>query len=311
MRPITIRSVLILVLALVTATTAQAQEWRGMGRVAGKVVDDSGAPIEGVAVKAMLARAGNRGPEVKSNRKGEWAVAGISYGEWALDFVKEGYETKNVSVSISEIARVPPMDIVMKKAAPAAVDPNKLIHADLTKAAELMQAKEFAKARAIYEGLSARHPEVTQFEPLIARSYYGEGNKAKAIEHLRLAAAKDPNNVEVKLLLGNVLIEEGKAEEGRQILQTVDESKVNDPTVYINVGIGMINAGQHAEAVTWLDKAIARFPNHPDAYYYRGISKLSLGQRAESKADLEKFVSLAPPDAPELKMAKQILEGIK
>jgi tetratricopeptide (TPR) repeat protein len=297
-------------LTLMLAGAAHAQEWRGMGRVAGKVVDDSGQPIEGVAVKAMLPRAGNRGPEVKSNRKGEWAVGGIAHGEWAIDFVKEGYETKNVSVSISEIARVPPMDIMMKKAAPA-VDPNKLIYIDLTKAAELMKAKEFAKARAIYEDLSARHPDVTQFEPLIARSYYGEGNKAKAIEHLRAAAAKDPNNVEVKLLLGSVLIEEGKADEGKQILQSIDESKVNDPTVYINVGIGLINDGKHADAVTWLDKAIARFPEHPDAYYYRGISKLSLGQRAESKADLEKFVSLAPPDAPELKMAKQILEGIK
>ena len=302
--------VLGLVLVLNAAGAAHAQEWRGMGRVAGKVVDESGKPIEGVTVKAMLPSAGNRGPEVKSNRKGEWAVAGIARGEWAIDFVKEGYETKNVSVSISEVARIPPMDIAMKKAAPV-VDASQAIKGKLTQAAELMTAKQFSAARTIYEELIKTYPDVTQFEPLLARTSYGEGNKARAIEHLRSAAAKDPENVEVKLLLGNILIEEGKAEEGRQILQSIDESKVKDPTVYINVGIGMINEGKHAEAVTWLDKAIARFPEQPDAYYYRGISKLSLGQRAESKADLEKFVSLAPPDAPELKMAKQILEGIK
>jgi len=299
-----------IILALGMAGVAHAQEWRGMGRVAGKVVDEQGKPIEGVTVKAMLSAAGNRGPEVKSNRKGEWAVSGIARGDWAIDFVKEGYESKNVAVSVSESTRLPPMDIAMKKAAPV-VDANAEIKEKLTAAAGLMTAKKFAEARAIYTDLSARYPEVTQFEPLIARAYYGEGNKEKAIEHLRSALAKDPNNVEVTLLLGNTLIETGKGAEGRQMLESIDESKVTDPTIYLNAAIAMINEGKHAEAVTWLDKAIARFPQQADAYYYRGISRLSLGKSAEAKADLEKFVSMAPADAPELPNAKKILETLK
>jgi tetratricopeptide (TPR) repeat protein len=297
-------------LALGVVGAAHAQEWRGMGRVAGKVVDEQGKPIDAVTVKATLPSAGNRGPEVKSNTKGEWALAGIARGEWALDFVKEGYETKNVSVSISESTRLPPMDIAMKKAAPV-VDANAEIKEKLTAAARLMMAKQFADARAIYTDLSARYPEVTQFEPLIARSYYGEGNKEKAIEHLRSASAKDPNNAEVKLLLGNTLIETGKGAEGRQILESIDESKVTDPTVYVNAAIAMINEGKHAEAITWLDKAIVRFPQQLDAYYYRGISSLSLGKPAEAKVDIERFVSGAPPDAPELPTARKILESLK
>jgi tetratricopeptide (TPR) repeat protein len=295
---------------LATGIAIHAQEWRGMGRIAGKVVDDNGKPVEGVTVKAILPTAGNQGPQAKSNAKGEWAIAGIARGGWALDFIKEGYETKSVSVSLTEGQRIPAMEIVMTKAA-AVADPNEEIKEKLTEASRLMNAKQFGKARAIYEELSARYPEVTQFRPLIARTYYGEGDKDRAIEHLRVAAEKDPDNVEVTLLLGNILMETGKAEEGRQILESVDESKVKDPTVYLNVGIGMINQGKHAEAVTWFDKAIARFPQHADAYYYRGISKLSLGDREAARTDLEKFLSLAPADAPEIKMAKQILESLK
>jgi tetratricopeptide (TPR) repeat protein len=301
----------LLILALVLLPVAAgAQEWRGMGRIAGKVVDDSGKPIADVTVKAMLPSAGNQGPQSKSNARGDWTVAGVSRGEWALDFIKEGYETKSVSVSLAEGQRIPAMEIVMTKAAVVA-DPNVEIKEKLTEASRLMNAKQFAQARAIYEELSTRYPQVTQFRPLIARTYYGEGDKARAIEHLRAAAEKDPENVEVKLLLGNILIEVGKQEEGQQVLASVDESKVKDPTVYLNVGIAMINEGKHADAVTWFEKAIARFPGHADAYYYRGISKLSLGDRPAAKADLEKFLSLAPPDAPEIKMAKQILEGIR
>lgn len=302
---------LVLLTAVLSATGASAQEWRGMGRVGGKVTDEAGKPVEGVTVKAMMSRAGNRGPQSRSNAKGEWAVGGIAGGEWALDFVKDGYETKSITVNVTESGRIPPMEIRLAKRAAPVADPNEEIRAKLTQAAGLMNAKQFADARTIYEELSAKYPEVKQFRPLIARTYYGEGNKTAAIEHLRKALAQDPANVEVTLLLGNTLMEDGKAEEARQVLSTIDESKVADPALFLNAGIALLNDKKQTEAVVWFDKAITRFPQHPDGYYYRGISYISLGKSAEAKADLEKYVSIAPPDAPELATAKKILETMK
>jgi predicted Zn-dependent protease len=304
---------LVIVASFVAAGSAYAQDWRGMGRLAGKVVDEeTGQPVEGVTVKAMMPRSGNRGPnESKSNAKGEWAVGGLASGEWALDFVKEGYETRSISVPVSAGGGRRPMEVKLKKKAAPPPDPNVEIKAKLTEAAGKMNAKQYAEARAIYEELSAKHPEVKQFRPLIARTYYGEGNKTAAIEQLRKATAEDPDNIEVRLLLGTTLMEERKTEEARQILSSVDDSKVTDPAVFLNIGIGLINDRKHAEAVPWFDKAVARFPDHPDGYYYRGISNITLGKAAEAKADLEKYVSMAPPDAPELATAKQILASIK
>jgi predicted Zn-dependent protease len=297
----------------VTSSLALAQDWRGMGRLGGKVVDEeTGQPIEGVTVKAMMPRSENRGPsESKSNNKGEWAVGGLASGEWALDFSKEGYETRSISIGVTEGGGRRPMEVKLKKKAAPPPDPNVEIKAKLTEAAAKMNAKQYAEARAIYEELAARYPQVKQLRPLIARTYHSEGNKAAAIEQLRKAAAEDPENLEVRLLLGTTLMETGNKEEARQILASVDESKVTDPTVFLNLGIGLINEKNHAEAVTWFDRAIARFPQHPDGYYYRGISYISLGKSAEAKADLEKYVSMAPPDAPELATAKQILASMK
>jgi predicted Zn-dependent protease len=286
-----------------------------MGRVGGKVLDAAtGQPLEGVAVKATLPSAGNRGPdETKSKKNGEWAIGGVARGEWALDFSKEGYEPTSISIGITEGGRIPPMEIrLKKKAAPVEVaDPNVEIKEQLTRAAAMMNAKQYADARKIYEDLSAKHPQVKQFRPLIARTYYGEGNKTKAIEELRKAAADDPENLEVKLLLGNTLMEQGQADEARKILGSLDESKVKDPAMFLNAGIALVNERKHAEAIVWFDKAIARFPQHADGYYYRGIANLSLAKTAEAKADLQKYVSMAPPDAPELATAKQILATIK
>lgn len=299
-------------LVLSIASTASAQEWKGLGRVAGKVIDESGKPIEGVTVKAMMPSSQNRGPaDSKTNSKGDWAVGGISRGQWALDFIKEGYKTSSISVVVQETVRILPMEIVLKKAEPAPVDPNIALRAKLVEAADLMNAKQYAAARAIYEKLAADHPEVKQFKPLIARAHYGEGNKDKALELLREATAAEPDNIEVKMLLGNLLMEAGKADEAKALLATVDESKITDPIIYVNIAIAMINESRHADALPWLDKAIARFPNQADAYYYRGISYLATGKTPEAKTDLEKFLTIAKPDAAELPLAKKILESIK
>ena len=139
--------------------------------------------------------------------------------------------TRNISVQITETGRIPPMEIKLKKKAPEVVDPNVAIKDQLTQAAAMMNAKQYADARKIYEDLSAKHPEVKQFRPLIARTYYGEGNKAKAIEELRKAAAEDPENIEVRMLLGNTLMEEGQQDEARKILSAIDDTKVTDPAI--------------------------------------------------------------------------------
>ncbi len=277
-----------------------------MGRLAGTVVDDTGAPIEGVTVKAVRGES-NGGPTVKTNKKGEFVLAGINGGNWNLDFDKPGYEPAKKSASFQEHDRNPPMAVTMKK---AAVDPNVQIRADLEKAADLVKQQRFADARAIYQSILAAHPDAYQVEPYIARTYYAEHQLDPAIEHLRAALARDPNNVEVKLLLANVLTEKGSGDEARQLLASIEESKITDPSTFVNVGIGLINQKKPEEALPWFEKAIAKFPEAPDAYYYRGITELQLGRNDQAKADLTKFVAMAP-NAPEAKTAKGILETLK
>jgi tetratricopeptide (TPR) repeat protein len=302
---------LALMLMLVVPGFALAQEWRGQGRIAGKITDEAGTPIEGVSIKAILPSSENRGPGAqKSNAKGDWSIGGIAGGMWSLDFEKDGYETVNKTVQISEVNRLPAMPIVMKKMV-VAVDPNEVIKDRLVEAAALMTKKEFAAARGIYEALAQQYPQVKQFKPLIARAQFAEGKKAEAITTLKAAVAEDPANIEIQVLLGTLLIETGQMAEGQQVLSAIDASKVSDPIVLVNIGISLINDKKQAEAITWFDKAIAVFPNDPSAYYFRGISHLGLGRNAEAKADLQKFISIAPANAPELDAAKKILDTIK
>ena len=107
---------------LLLSATSWAQIWRGSGRVAGKVTDEAGKPLEGVTIKVFLPEA-NGGVEAKSNKKGDWSAGGIGSGNWQLDFIKEGYETRRLTVQVEQLNPKPPMEIIMKKAAP---DPNQI-----------------------------------------------------------------------------------------------------------------------------------------------------------------------------------------
>jgi len=291
---------------ILIALPASAQGWRGVGRISGVVKDEAGQPVEGVVVKAVLVGESG-GPQTKTNKKGEWAFNGINGGQWNLDFEKPGFDLGKKTMSVEEHTINPPMPVTLKK---AVIDPNVAIKADLNKAAELIQAQKYPEARAIYERILAEHPEAYQVEPYIARTYYAEHNLDAAVEHLRNSLAKEPDNVDVKLLLANTLAEQGKAEESQQLIASIDEAKITNPATLLNIGIGMLNAKKPAEALTWFDKTIARFPEYPDAYYYRGITELQDGKNDAAKADLTKFVEMAP-NAPEATTAKGILEKLK
>ena len=71
----------------------------------------------------------------------------------------------------------------------------------------------------------------------LVKTYYAEKKYDEAIKHMQIAIEKDPSDIENKLRLGNILMDTGRMEEGRQLLSTVDDSAVKDPGIFVNVGI--------------------------------------------------------------------------
>ena len=296
------RGMLVVLILALTASMAMAQAWRGMGRVAGKVTDEGGKPVEGVTVKLTLP--GSGGTEVKTNKKGEWSLGGIARGEWQVDFEMPPYEPRRITLSIAELSRIPPVEITLK------LDINEVIRLEVVKASELMAKQDYAGARAIYEAVLAKYPTAYRLEPYLARTYYAEKNYDEAIKHLKIAVEKDPSDVENKLRLGNILVEAGRMEEGRQMLAAVDDSAVKDPAIFVNIGISLMNQNKADDALPYFEKAVKNFPDKGDGYYYRALIKLQKGGTEGTKADLKKFLELSP-DAPEAPAAKKALEQIK
>jgi predicted Zn-dependent protease len=306
MRKLTSFALIVAFLCFASAALAQT---RGEGRISGKVVDEQGQPVADVQVRGL--KVGETQPmTAKTNNKGDWALNGLAVGEWSLEFAKDGFETAKTTVTLDDSGRSPSINVKLAKPAPK-VDPNAELQAEVKRAAPLMEAQKFAEARKIYEDLLAKYPEVYQLHRFIASTYIGEKDNAKAVEHLKMVLEKEPTNVEMKLIVGDLQLEKGDKAEGLAMLQSVDMTQVKDPSPIINGAITMINDGKSDEALGLLDKVAQQFPDRADVHYYRGRAYVAAKKLPEAKAALEKFVSMAPPDARELADAKKILEQLK
>jgi Tfp pilus assembly protein PilF len=296
----------ILLLFILVAVSATAQT-RGQGRISGKTVDETGQPLADVQVKATLAGQ-DQAVEGKSNNKGEFALNGVASGQWSVEFSKDGFETQKGNLTVAEDGHSPSVTVKMPK---HVVDPAVELNAKAQEGMTLMQNQKFAEARAIFEGLLAKYPDVYQLNAYIAQAYAGENNLDKAVEYMKIASDKDPTNAEMRLVLADLMLEKGDKAPAIEMMKGIDLTKIKNPLPLINASISLINEKKTDEALDLLNKVAAQFPNEAQTYYYRGRAYIAAEKYPEAKADLEKFVSMAAPDARELPDAKKILDQIK
>ncbi len=109
---LTVAGVALLATLTTQGVTAQS---RGLGRINGTVLSESGEPIAGATVKVEI---GSDALEGKSDSSGKWAVSGLGKGQFFAEFSKSGYETKRVRLMVEkETINSDPIKIALKKSA--------------------------------------------------------------------------------------------------------------------------------------------------------------------------------------------------
>jgi tetratricopeptide (TPR) repeat protein len=296
-------------IALAITVPAAAQDWKGLGRMEGKVTDAAGAPLAGVSVKLELAERGG-GPVLATDKKGRWVAGGIAAGTWHIDFEGEGYATRKVSVTLpSESSRLAPLEVKLEKKAAAGADPAS--REALERAEAAYAAGRFAEARAEYEKLLALRPDLgPRIHQQIGFAWIQEKQPARAVEELKRVLAAEPDNAQVRAIAAQAALEGGMADEGRALLAGLPEGGIRDPDVFYNIGVNFVNAGLAEDGVAQFTKAIALDPGYADGYYQRALAYLKLGRAADSRADFEKVLTLSP-EGPQKDLARKALEQLR
>lgn len=294
--------------AVALATPVLAQDWKGMGRLQGKVTDPDGKPVEGATVKLDCPSRGG-GTTVTTDKKGNWAVLGLAGCSWNIDVTAEGLAPKAMLVNMaSEQQRMPPVNIKLDK--PAGPPPELL--AAVKQGDEAFAARNWAVARENYEKILAMRPDLgLQIYQKLAQAYAGEGNSAKAVEFLEKSIEADPGRVDLRFAAAQSALESGLKDKGMELLASIDDSKVTNADGYFNIAVYFLRASDAPKSIEYFSKAIAKNDKLGEAYYWRAMSHIRQNEIPEAKADMQKVVELGPADGDLVQKAKAALDQLK
>jgi Flp pilus assembly protein TadD len=300
---------------------ARGQDWhQGRGRLEGTVTSAAGQPIVGATVAL---RYEGVGPDLKTDKKGHWAALGVTGGSWSVDVSAPGFQTKKISVSVSEVNRNPPVNLSLepsaevKQGVPQQTEVRvggKTVSKETAEAIEkgnaASKAKNYGEAEENYLKAMTELPDNASLLANLALSYYFDNKSEQALDYARKLAAVDPNSATAWLMISELELKKGNLEAGQEALAKVPEERITSPEPYLNLGILFLNKKKFAEAEDVFTKAIAKQPGLAEGYFYRGLERYQAKRTAEAKADLQKSIDL-DPSGKDAETAKDILKTIK
>ena len=307
--------------ALLHAPVASAQEWRGgTARVEGTVKSAAGDPIEGAKVSLRWGKSSHGGPDLTTDKKGHWAILGIVGGPWDVDFEAAGYQTKKISIRLSETARNPNVEIRLEPEVVRAVQASeetlvggKKISKDAGAAIEAgnaaLERKDYALARENYLKALPELPDNTALLMRIALAFEADNKPDEALDYARRVIEKEPENLNAHLTIAGIELERGHLDAAKEALSGIPEEKITG-SMYLNMGILMFNKSNLPMAEDYFSRAIAKQADVADAYYYRGLTRYQEKQVAGAKADFLKYLELEP-SGKEAGTVKAILDTLK
>ena len=163
----TFRLIAFIALIVCVSITLSAQQGRGKGRVKGTCMDEAGNPIEGVQITAQHLKY-NTSFEGKTDKNGNWAVAGLGTGYFRFTATKEGYGTTYHEIRVSQFSQNnPAIDFTLKKidltsmtGVPAIEDEAALAIFD--EGNQLFEEEKYAEAVVKFEEFLELNPTIFQ-----------------------------------------------------------------------------------------------------------------------------------------------------
>jgi tetratricopeptide (TPR) repeat protein len=311
---------ILLLIGGLTTGLALAQAGRGVGRIAGVVVDLEGKPIEGVKVQISFSQNENLKFDSLSNKKGEWSFLGLGTGNWHMTASLSGYDPMNQTLYVSQLSVNPKVTIILKKSARpgGGIIQDETSFAFLDKGNQLFREGKFDEAIAQYRQFMDKNPQAYQVQLSIADCYREKGDFDKAAEmynkiiELAKADATLGKDMAAKAQagIGNIFVKQNKLNEAQEYFKKSIESSPKDEVLAYNVGEIYFSNQQLDEALKYFGLAREIKPDWPDPYLKLGYVYLNKAENATAIVQFEKFLTLEP-EGERAALAKNILNAIK
>jgi tetratricopeptide (TPR) repeat protein len=255
---------------------AQFQPVRGQYReyyFYGKVLDPQKHPLAGVEIQLRDIET-SRSYNVKTNKMGEFKLAGLPHGVYQVTFTKEGYAPKEdewrftIRQDTMQKVEIPPVTLISE--------------------VELQEAMK----------LQEMQGEIKEaFEKIREKDYDG------AIVILKDVLAKDSKDPNALYLIGMSYSKKQMYPEAIEALAQVVELVPKFPAARFELAVCYQNQGEKDKALEYYQKTLELDPSNPDAAYNAGLILFGQNRVDEALGLFEKALSLRPGDSAYLEMA--------
>jgi tetratricopeptide (TPR) repeat protein len=290
------RTIRILVLALVALSIAGLVSAAIQARIFGSVLDSEGNPV---ANAKIVIRFGNVVTD-ESDRNGKYFVtlvdpAGtITYRVEAEGFaVLEGAFEGGVRLNHRHDFKLFRPD---SAEALATAPPDPAVTAFNEGAEAFAQGDTMTALDKMQEAVRL-NPELAAAHAAIGRLYAGEDRYSDAAVAAEAALALESDNLMALQVAFAAYTELGETEKLAAVQLLLDAA---DPTAaavsHYQAGVGLFNEGDTEGAATEFERAIASSSEHAKSHYLLGLCYSGMGEMARAKEHFETFLRLAPED---------------
>ncbi len=259
----------------------------------GKVLDPQ---KESLADVEILLRDVNtsRSYRVKTNKKGEFKLAGLPHGIYKVTFKKEGYALKEDEWKFTtrqdtmQKVKIPPVTLVSETQLQEAMR-LKEMEGVVKEAKEKIRKRDYDGAITMLKDVLAKDPkdsnalyligmsyskkqmyteaidaliQVVQLAPNfppaqfeLAICYQNQGDKDTALEHYRKTLELDSNNSDAAYNAGLILFGQNRMDEALALFEKAMSLRPDDPAYFEMAGRCEIHQGNLVKAIEYLEKA--------------------------------------------------------
>ncbi len=296
-----------IVALLMSVSMASAQT----GGVRGKILDEKGTPIEGVAVKMEFQGGVTLTFDSKTNKKGEFMQIGLRPGMWKFTYAKENFQifAAPFRIALGDATVLPDAKLFPAKGGGSGGPGGEDLQKTFGEAVAKLQAGDFDGAIAAFDAMIAKNPSLAEAHYNKGFALYQKKDYANAEATLKKALEVRPEYSDARVLLSNVYSAQGLKDKAVEVMSS--GASTNDPKQLFNLALALLNSGKNEEAAATFAKVEAIDPTNAEVQYYLGTADLQSGRTDDCIAHLEKYLAMGPKSEANKATALGLIAALK
>src|SRR4030043_1678221 len=233
----------------------------------GQVFDIQKSPLPG-AEKTLRDAATSRSYSIKTNAKGEFKLAGLPHGVYAVVFKKEGYAPKEdewrfeTPQETMQKVEIPPVTLVSEEQIQEA-QRLKEMQGVVKEAADKISQKDFDGAITLLKGALEKDPKDINALYLIGISYARKKMYPEAIDALTQIIQSNPKFAPAYFELAICYQQQDDLDKALELYQKTMDLDPNTPDAAYNSGLILFGRNRVDEALALFEKALSLRPDDP------------------------------------------------